>query len=112
MVTLSRWMTRELSARRIQPLSGPLEASSVSMTLHLSFLLVSFSSSSMWRDFRRSESSSSSPTVGQWKVGQLHFDAAWIIDQNWQQFVNCQFMSYLSNDPKQLLLSTKKLMTY
>merc|ERR1719177_117335 len=60
-LSFSLWITLELSASLMQPLRGPREASSVSITLSLIFLAAALSSSSMWRDFRRSPSSSSSP---------------------------------------------------
>merc|ERR1719158_597245 len=56
---LSLWITLDESASLIQPLRGPLLASSVSMTLFLSFLVMG--SSSMAFEFLLSESSSSSP---------------------------------------------------
>ena len=46
-LTFSLWMILDESASLMQPLSGPLEASSVSTTFVLSFLLILPSSSSI-----------------------------------------------------------------
>lgn len=63
-ISFSLWMTLDESARRMHPLSGPLDASSVSITLFLSFFNSAFSSSSMAIDLLLpviDVSSSSSP---------------------------------------------------